>query len=50
MTSMWVMQFYTREKMIKEVTKRRKRIVKLVGEQEVLSVKTITVQETIDFQ
>ena len=47
---MWVMQFYTREKMIKEVTKRRKRIVKLVGEQEVLSVKTITVQETIDFQ
>jgi len=50
MTTMWVMQFYTREKMIKEVTKRRKRIVKLVGEQEVLSVKTITVQETIDFQ
>jgi hypothetical protein len=40
MTGMWVMQLYTREMMSKEVTERRKKIVKLVEEREVSSVKT----------
>lgn len=44
------MQLYTHKLMSKAVTERRNRILKLVEEREVSSVKTNTVKETNDFQ